>query len=131
MTWRWVDHTAELELHVEAPTAERVFAEAAAALGELLAGPEDGEPASHELELASRDLPTLLADWLEELVELADVEDFVPERVTALALDGPTLRATVEGHRGEARPLVKAVTYHGLGLEHKTGVWRARVVLDV
>ena len=25
MTYRWVDHTAELELHVEAPTQELVF----------------------------------------------------------------------------------------------------------
>lgn len=130
MTYRWVDHTAEVELHVEAPSAEQVFVEAAAALGELLAG-DGGEPAQREVDLEARDLPTLLADWLEELVELADVDGFVPQRVPSLTLEGVRVRATVEGLRGEPRPLVKAVTYHGLRLEQDGDVWRARLVLDV
>ncbi len=131
MTYRWVDHTAELELHVEAASAEGVFAEAAAALAELIAGPPGGEPARRELQLAAQDLPTLLADWLEELVELADVDGFVPVRVTELTIAGAGLTAAVEGTRGEPRPLVKAVTYHGLQLVHDADAWRARVVLDV
>ena len=43
MSYRFVDHTAELQLELEAPTREDVFREAVAALGELLAG--DSQPA--------------------------------------------------------------------------------------
>jgi SHS2 domain-containing protein len=129
VTYRWVDHTAELELHVEAPTPELVLQGALLAFAEL-AGPATGEPQVHELELEAPDPAALLAQWLEELVFLAETEGFVPE-AAELALDDAKLRATVRGRTGEPRPLVKAVTYRGLALAHEEGVWRGRVVLDV
>lgn len=132
--YRWVDHTAEAELHIEAASPEEVFADALAGLAELLAREEEaseGEPAVHEVELESVDPPTLLADWLAELVYLAETDGFVPERVASLELGATRLTATVEGRRARPSPLVKAVTYHGLELEQQGEHWRARVVLDV
>ena len=129
MSYRWVDHTAELELHVEAPTAELVLLDALRAFAEL-AGPASGEPQVHEVELEAPDPAALLARWLEELVFLAETEGLVPEEADVV-LCNTSLRATVRGRTGEPRPLVKAVTYHGLELTHEGGSWRARVVLDV
>ena len=129
--YRWADHTGELELHVEAESVEAVFAEALAAFGELAEGEGGGEAASHAVALEAPDPATLLADWLSELVFLADVHGFVPEQARALRVSGSALRATVEGRRGNPSPLVKAVTYHGLELRREDDVWRARVVLDV
>jgi SHS2 domain-containing protein len=130
VTYRWVDHTAELELELEAGTAEAIFEEAASAFGELV-GRGGGEPAARRVELIATDRATLLADWLEELVFLADVDGFVPERVRELVLRDASLAATVEGVLGSPAPLVKAVTYHGLELKEERDGWRARVVLDV
>ena len=129
--YRWIDHTAELELEIEAPTEEGVFAEALAAFGELLGEGEDGEPARHEVAASARDQPALLVEWLEELVFLAETEDFVPERVTELELGQGELRASVEGHRGAPPHLVKSITYHRLELRPTEGGWLGRVVLDV
>ena len=129
MSYRWVDHTAELELHVEAPTPELVLHHALRAFAEL-AGPATGPPRSHEVELEAPDLAALLALWLEELVFLAETEGFVPEEAEVVRRN-TSLRGTVRGRTGEPRPLVKAVTYHGLALAHEGGSWRARVVLDV
>ena len=129
MSYRWVDHTAELELHVEAPTPELVLHHSLRAFAELT-GPATGPPQSHEVELEAPDLAALLAQWLEELVFLAETERFVPEEAE-IVLRNTSLRATVRGRAGEPRPLVKAVTYHGLELTHEGGSWRARVVLDV
>jgi SHS2 domain-containing protein len=102
--------------------ALRAFAE--------LAGPATGEAQVHEVELAAPDLAALLAQWLEELVFLAETERFVPEEAE-IVLRNTSLRATVRGRADEPRPLVKAVTYHGLEFAHEGGSWRARVVLDV
>ena len=129
MSYRWVDHTAELELHVEAPTPELVLEDALHAFAEL-AGPATGEPQVHELELEAPDPAALLARWLEELVFLAETEGLVPEEAEIEFRD-TGLRATVRGRTGEPRPLVKAVTYHRLAFAHEDGVWRGRVVLDV
>ena len=127
--YSWVDHTAELELHVEATSPELVLQEALTALAELL-GEASGPLVTHELALEARDHASLLALWLEELVYLADTQGFIPEQAQVLLRD-TTLQATVRGQTGEPRPLVKAVTYHGLEFAPKDGGWRAKVVLDV
>ena len=129
MSYRWVDHTAELELHLEAPTPELVLHHALRAFAEL-AGEATGAPQVHEVELEALDPAALLARWLEELVFLAETEGLVPEDAD-LVLCNTSLRATVRGRTGEPRPLVKAVTYHGLAFAHEGDLWRARVVLDV
>lgn len=129
--YRWVDHTGEVELQIEAGTESEVFSEALAALAELLDGGAQGEPARRPVHARAPDRPALLAAWLEELLYLADADGFVPERVAALELGEASLDASVDGKVGSPSPLVKAVTYHRLELEHGAGAWRARVVLDV
>jgi SHS2 domain-containing protein len=129
--FRWIEHTAELELELEAPSQAAVFAEALAAFAELV-GDGSGRSLTRVVEVEAEDPALLLVEWLNELVYLSEVERFVPERITSLELGEGKLRATVEGHRDKPRLLVKAVTLHRLELrgDDKVG-WRARVVLDV
>jgi SHS2 domain-containing protein len=129
--YHWVEHTAELELALEGSGEAEIFADALAALRELLVDAKDGPLERREIALSSSQRATLLADWLSELVFLAETEDFVPERVIVLDLTPNGLRATVEGYRGEPPHLVKAVTYHKLEFEAAEQGVRARVVLDV
>jgi SHS2 domain-containing protein len=129
--FRWVDHTSELELEIEAPSEEAVFSEALVALAELT-GDSRGPPVTRKVEVAADDRALLLVEWLSELVYLSELEELVPERIASLELTEGRLRATVQGNRGRPRHLVKAVTLHRLELtgDDDTG-WRARVVLDV
>lgn len=133
--YRWVDHTAELELHVDAPTEEEVFTEAMGALRELLVEHMDGtsgaEPTRHEVHASAPDRRTLLAEWLSELVYLAESDGFVPERVDSLRLSADSVDARVSGVRASPPNLVKAVTYHRLEMAAIEGSWHATVVLDV
>jgi SHS2 domain-containing protein len=87
---------------------------------------------TREVEVQADEDAMLLVEWLGELIYLSEADGFVPERVASLELGGGSLRAIVEGHDGEPRNLVKAVTLHRLELRHGDGNgWRARVVLDV
>jgi protein archease len=131
--YRWVDHTAELELEIEAESEEAVFHEAFRALRDLLGERvgDRGEPAAHRVNVSDRDRATLLAEWLSELVFLAETEDFVPEAVERLRLSDNAVEATVAGRRASPPHLVKAVTYHRLGMWDENGAWRARIVFDV
>jgi SHS2 domain-containing protein len=128
--YRWVDHTAEVELHIEAQSREEVFADALAAFADLVSRDGEGEPAEHDVAVAARDDASLLAAWLEELVFLAETDDFVPESA-ALELTNGHLSARVSGRRAGPAHLVKAVTYHGLEFAQDNDIWRAKVVLDV
>jgi SHS2 domain-containing protein len=125
----FVDHTAELEVELEAESAEGVLQEALRAFAELV-GPATGEEVERRVQVESHDLPALLAAWLEELVYLAETEGLVPETAD-LAISGFALGGLVRGRRGEPRPLVKAVTLHRLRFRPENGIWRGRVVLDV
>jgi SHS2 domain-containing protein len=129
--FRWIDHTAELELEITATTKEAVFREALAAFAELVGRDSRGEPAEHTVTVTASDAPALLVEWLGELVFLAETRDFLPEGVTALELGEKDLRATVAGRSDEPSHLVKSVTYHGLELRENGEGWLARVVLDV
>ncbi len=131
MTYKWIEHTAEVELAVEAATAEGVFAEATTAFAELVAREPGGEAARREISLSAPDRAALLAEWLEELVFLADTEGFVPERVASVELAGDGIRGAVEGRIDRPAPLVKAVTYHRLEFVEDERGARARLVLDV
>lgn len=132
-THRYVEHVAELELELEATSEAELYAEALAAFRELVNGSGTHErPLRREIVLAPEDDPELLlADWLDELVFLAEVEAFVPRELVDVTLVGGGLRATVEGELGRPRPIVKAVTLDGLELTQTRGQWHAHVVLDV
>ena len=131
--FRWVDHTAELELEIEASTEEAIFADALAALAELLAHEEDRVPADvrRRVSVEADDRPALLAAWMEELVFLAESEGLEPVRVESLELGPASATATVIGRRGQPPPVVKAITYHRLSFAPLDGGYRATVVLDV
>ena len=132
--YRWVEHTGELEVEIEAENETEVFEQGFEAMRDLLRSEEAAPSAAGErmrVSLTARDRPTLLADWLSELAFLAESAGFVPERVAAIELDGNRLTAELLGVRGDPPHLVKAATYHRLALEPGGSGWRATVVLDV
>jgi SHS2 domain-containing protein len=132
VTYEWVEHTAELELRIEAADQRAVFEDAFQALVELLDDESsNGEPLGREIHASAADPPALLAEWMMEVVFLAETEGLVPERLENLELAERHLSARVSGRRGNPPHIVKAVTYHGLVLEPFPEGWRARLVLDV
>ena len=129
--YRWVEHTSELELEIEAATELAVFLEALEAFAELVADEREFDSEQRQLEVRGEDLPALLAAWLDELVFLAETQGFVPESACGLELDGGVLHATVQGYSGAPRQLVKAVTLHRRMFSPAGDGWRARLVFDV
>jgi SHS2 domain-containing protein len=134
--YRWIDHTAEVELEIEAATEHEVFAEALVALAELLeVNAEDTghawERAQRTVHVSAHDRPALLAGWLEELVHLAESEGFVATGIDRLDLSDDEANSTVDGVLDDPPPLVKAVTYHRLRFAPTERGFLAGLVLDV
>jgi SHS2 domain-containing protein len=129
--YRWVEHTGELELEIEAASEQEIFEDGFAAMRELLAA-ESAEPfPPARVALEGSDRAVLLAEWLAELAYLAERYRLVPRHLARLELDERGLEALVEGARGDPPHLVKAATYHRLALERSGSGWHATVVLDV
>jgi SHS2 domain-containing protein len=145
MGYRWLEHTSELELSIDACSESAVFELALEALGELASErvqseDQDGgcivrhggrEVITREIAVEASDRAALLASFLDELVYLLETDDMVPEQAERLQLLGQGLTATVRGHRGTPRHVVKGVTYHKLKFAPVGERFAATVVLDV
>jgi SHS2 domain-containing protein len=129
-----VDHTSEVQLRLRAGTLGELLAEAGRALATLQLGGGAG-PASgpwREIEVSSPDRASLLADWLNELVFLAETEQWVATEFDLEMTDERSVRARVRGIEVErVAGLVKAATLHGLRVEAAAGGWEGEVILDV
>jgi SHS2 domain-containing protein len=101
VAYRWVEHTSELELEIEAATESAVFLEALDAFAELMADEPSVDSERRDVEVRGDDRESLLVAWLEELVFLAERDGFVPERATELDVGDGLVRATLRGHTGE------------------------------
>lgn len=128
---RWVEHTAELELEITGEDERAVFAQALRAFGELVGDARAGAAVSRCITLPGEDPATRLAQWLDELVFLAETEALVPGAVTRFARGPREVDAAVTCHRGAPRTIVKGVTYHHLSFVPVSGGYTATVVLDV
>jgi len=131
MSYRWIEHAAEVQLEIEASSEAGVFIDALRALAELVGDDRRAEHVSRELKVDGRERAVLLLAWLDELVYLAETEGLVPEDVERIELSDRGLVASVRCHRGDPRHVVKGATYHRLAFERSGVGFRATVVLDV
>jgi SHS2 domain-containing protein len=148
MSFRSIDHTADLAVEVTAASRDALFAEVVPAFTDLMVDVDRVEAReSRQFELEAAELPLLLVDWLSELLYRFEVDGLLFRRAEVTIEDVPCdvcsmgafrLQATAWGEsRDEARHpvkvLLKAVTYHGLtvGPIEGTGEWRSRIVFDI
>jgi len=135
--YRLLEHTADLGIEVRAADLAELFARAGAALADLLYDPAPvAETLYREVLLDERDREILLVRWLNELIFLREVEEFLWKRVE-VEIDGAfRLRAVLLGEAFEAtrhvpRTGLKAATYHMLCIEAGPQNLVARVLFDV
>jgi SHS2 domain-containing protein len=131
------EHTADLGLRIRAADLDTLFVEAAQALFSVIV--EDlakVEPRqSIEVRLSADRPEFLLFDWLRELLFYFDSRHLLFGRFEAhVAEDG--LHATAWGEpldraRHVLEHEVKAITYHGLRVEHLKDGWLAEVIVDI
>jgi SHS2 domain-containing protein len=127
-------HTGEVELWLAAPSLPELFAEAARALAALMAegGTRTADPPSATVAVGAQDRATLLVEWLNELILLAETRKAVFDRVEVERLSETEIVAEVRGlAEPQVRTAVKAATLHALSLDEDETGFRARVVLDV
>jgi SHS2 domain-containing protein len=136
MTYRQIEHTADLALEIEAPTQADLLAEGARAIVAILT--EDAEVRPRDprtVEIDALDDEDRLVQFLNEVLVLAIVEGYLTAEAD-IELSAHHLVAHLRGEAGaqdRVRTELKAVTYHDLHLAPNpdgTG-WQARIVIDV
>jgi SHS2 domain-containing protein len=140
VTYRFIEHTADTGLEVEAGTLEDLFVEALRGMTDCITEVEQVAPKTHHrLGVRAGDLGRLLVEWLSEAVYLFEVEDLLFSRAEVEieeSKEGFELEATAAGEpydpdRHPVKIAIKAVTYHQLAVEQTASGWRARVIFDI
>ena len=131
------EHTADLGLRIRAKDRPTLFIEAARALFSVLVVNLQDVCCVHQKKYA---IPTeeddyLLFDWLGELLYTFDADHLLLSEFE-VSLTEQGLRATCRGEpfdpsRHELDHEVKAITYHGLKVEHTDDGWLAEVIVDI
>jgi SHS2 domain-containing protein len=131
---RFVDHTSEIGLQVHAPTFAGLLAEAARGLARLMLRevPAEAEGEARDFEVSAHDRESLLVDWLNEILYIAETGLWIPLEVEVLEASDTRLRARARGLNVEISPsMVKAATFHGLEVVETADGVSAEVILDV
>ena len=137
MTYRFLPHTADVIVEIEAASLGGVFHEATAVVRHLVAG-DTLTCAVEELpiSLTAPALDELLLLFVRELLARFQLETFVPASLEIRELNHSQILAVVEGEsfddaKHEPQPEVKAVTRHQLSVGETAGGWRAQMVMDL
>jgi protein archease len=137
LPFRLLEHTADIGFEAFGATRQDVFRNAARALMHLMVdldtiAPREGKPLGAE----ASDMPSLLVNWLSEILYLFDAEGWLFRDFQFDALTERGLTAVARGEKFDRRKhqvklLVKAVTYHQLDLMETAEGWRAQVYVDI
>jgi SHS2 domain-containing protein len=135
--FRVLEHTADIGFEAFGATREEMFANAARALTDLMVEIESIQPQEKlSLRAEGSDMPSLLVNWLSEVLFLFDAEgwlfrEFEVENLTDQSLVGSARGEKFDRTRHQAKLLVKAVTYHQLDMRETGQGWRAQVYVDI
>lgn len=132
--YRFIDHTADIRLLIEATTYPELFEGALEGMKALMY-PE----ALHRLEvkqeisISAKDATSLLVDFLAEVLTLSQIQRAIFEKVEFSELTHTQLRATIFGQKVDFfEKDIKAVTYHEANVVQDTnGTYTTTIIFDI
>ena len=128
-----LEHKADLKIRVFGKDLRELFLNAIVGMFEEAGYESEGEEIKREIKISSLDLPSLLVDFLSEVLYLCEVNREVYHKVLFKNLTEKELKGILIG-----KPLkrmgvhIKAVTYHDLDIHQKKDkTWQATILFDI
>ncbi|MCS6859526.1 MAG: archease [Abditibacteriales bacterium] len=134
--FEFIEHTADVGIRAYGRTLSELFGNAALGMFSLIADLSQVTPTEDvTVEVEAADRESLLVAWLTELIYHYETKRLLFSEFFVQECSGTWLRGVARGQRfqpGEIEILrhMKAVTYHGLEVAEKDGVWTAQVIFD-
>jgi SHS2 domain-containing protein len=130
-----LEHKADLKIRVFGKTKDELFENAMVGMFEAAKYESTKQLITKQntTKIKSVDLPSLLVDFLSEVLYLVETEKLVFEKVEFKKFTENEIEATLIG-----KPLkrmgvhIKGVTYHDLDIhQEKDGTWQATILFDI
>lgn len=133
LPFTFLDHTADIKIQIQGSTLNEIFEHTVQAVAHYI---NSGDPITPRkgkvIEVQGTDTPSLLANFIDELLYLIDAEHFAPAKASVL-LRGNNLKAEIFGDDTSKYHLthIKAATFADMEIKKGKSGWEAIVVLDV
>ncbi|MCR4284764.1 MAG: archease [archaeon] len=137
MTYKFLEHTADVKFRAEGKTWEEMFSSAADALNETIRGEiAILEKEERMFEIEGKDLETVLHNFLEEFLFLLDAQDLLVSKITKIEFNEKELRLNVTvlvdlADNYKFTNDVKAITFNEMFVRNENDKFECQVVLDV
>ncbi len=140
MTYKFLDHTADIGIEVIAPDLKQAFIEAIFGLLELIFNKSfkefDIKNGFEILEIESNDLESLFVDTLNEILFLIDSRKIIPLKPEIIVMSNNTLKLkynpmNFDYSKFPVQMYVKAVTYHQLEINQSNELTTIKFYLDI
>lgn len=130
--YRYLEHTADELLEVQAPTFAEALHDAVEGSFELI-GKGKKEETEIEVEASAKTKEDLVVEILQEAVVQCELNELSPTRAELLELneESPHAKFKIYGEKNPPRNQIKAVTYHLLKVENENGKCTINVLFDV
>ncbi len=135
MTYKFLDHTADVMFEVKAKTLNTLFKDSAKAIFETIADVKTIKCKVKKKVVLEGDVEQLLYDFLEEIIFMKDADSLIFKKVDVKVV-GKKLEAVFYGDKinikeHKLKGDIKAVTWHGFGIRGVKGFFVAKVLVDI
>lgn len=135
MPYSFLEHTADVRMHVTGESLEELFGDALLGMVAVMkpTRPQKPESIIRKISIDAQDATALLVDFLSEALVWIHTEREAYTRVRFQKLTERTLQAELRGYRvrtfGED---IKAATYHEADVRKGTeGTWSTNIIFDI
>lgn len=134
--FKFLEHTADIKFQAFGKNLEEVFVNSALAMVNSICDEKVQEIKNFKINVNGIDLPSLLYNFLEELLFLFESEYFILSNIKNIKINSKkfNLIAEVTGDTIKKYDIhldIKAVTYNEMFVKKLKGTYVAQVVLDV
>ena len=135
MTYKILEHTADVRMIVQADSLEKLFSEAVFGMMKIIEPKADNkkEVIQRTIVLEAVDATALLIDFLNEVLLATYIHKEVYNEVIFKSLSERSLEAKLSGFRAKSLGEdIKAVTYHEAEVKKKKdGIWETMLIFDI
>jgi SHS2 domain-containing protein len=130
-----LEHRADLKIKIFGKNLKELFENAIIAMFESANYRAEikTQNRKHKVEISSLDLPSLLVDFLSEVLYLSETKKEVYQKIDFEKLTEKELKGILIGKKlKRIGTHIKGVTYHDLVLrQEKDGKWQATILFDI
>jgi SHS2 domain-containing protein len=134
MKYEILEHKADLKIRAFGKTKEELFENAMAGMFEAAKYEKElkTQKSKVKIKVFSADLPSLLVDFLSEVLYLVETKKLVFEKVEFKEFSENEIEANLIGKPlKRMRVHIKGVTYHDLDIHQEKGEWQTTILFDI